>query len=36
MPANTPGKSHKVAFYADIFYDSELSPAFAESYVVEL
>ena len=28
MPANTPGKSHKVAFYADIFYDSELSPAY--------
>jgi hypothetical protein len=28
MPANTAGKSHKVAFYADIFYDSELSPAY--------
>jgi hypothetical protein len=28
MPADTAGKSHKVAFYADIFYDSELSPAY--------
>ena len=25
---STPAKSHKVAFYADIFYDSELSPAY--------
>jgi Calcineurin-like phosphoesterase len=28
MPATTPGKSHKAAFYADIFYNSELSPAY--------
>jgi Icc-related predicted phosphoesterase len=28
MPGTTPGKSHKVAFYADIFYNSELSPAY--------
>jgi len=28
MTETTAGKSHKVAFYADIFYDSELSPAY--------
>jgi Icc-related predicted phosphoesterase len=28
MTETTAGKSHKVAFYADIFYNSELSPAY--------
>ena len=28
MTGTTAGKSHRVAFYADICYDSELSPAY--------